>query len=148
MSLLNEQFVETFELELIGSNGRYAYVYWPQALNIPVNSFRAEALAHSILRAFLRTPIAAFPGAFLNQFQDIIMNEGWWIMFDEKLYKLPIMREYFEITRFYEMNMPSNQVAFSVRWGEEEICQIMIPFDLFPEFESFKVKSKYYAAQS
>lgn len=76
------------------------------------------------------------------------MNEGWWIMFDEKLYKLPIMREYFEITRFYEMNMPSNQVAFSVRWGEEEICQIMIPFDLFPEFESFKVKSKYYAAQS
>lgn len=148
MSLLDEQFVETFELEMIGSDGRYAYIYWPQALNIPPNTFKAEDLAHSILRAFLRTPIVAFPESFLNQFQDIIMNEGWWIMFDEKLYKLPIKREYFEITKHYEMNMRSDQTAFSIRWGEEEICQIMIPFNLFPEFESFKIKSKYYVAQS
>lgn len=147
MGLLSEDFIETYELELIGSDDRYAYVYWPQTLHISDNDWRANRLARKIIQLFLRTPIVAFPSSFMDQFQDTIMNEGWWIMFDEKTYNLPIEREYFEITRFHDMNLRPNDNAFIVRWGGEEICQIVLPFNLFPEFETLKVKSKYYAVE-
>ena len=146
MGLLNESFVEDFELELIGSEGRYAFVYLAQGLLVSDDA-RARDLSNRILQVFLRTPVATFPHSFMSIFQDLIVTCGWWLTFDEHAYKLPANREYFRIVKYPPYDQRSKDNVFRIYWGDEEICQITLPFDIFPDFELLTVDSKYYVAQ-
>lgn len=146
MSLLTEDYIDDFRLETVGDRNPKMGVYWDANIYNGLRDTDFRRLAELIKYHLHHCTVVRWPEGFILSLQDILMNVGWWILYDSDKYLIPIARKYFSICyAFNKTVIGDNITEYIIKWGEEPIITLAIQNDKLPDLNGeVKIESKYY----